>query len=629
VGYCALNFKDIMLASGKLPSEVGGIFHDTPGFEFSGIRVKDGRRVMGLGVRTLATKVILPSGNVPVWKVPDHWSLEEAATVPLVYLTVYLSLIIRARLKPGEKILIHCGSGGVGMAAINLALSLKCEVFTTAGNDEKRNFIRETFPEVKEDHISSSRDTSFERLIRQQTNGHGVDVVLNSLPGNLLLAGLRALAMHGRFIEIGKLDMVQDNPIGMANFLKDISIHGVELTTTLLKNIKETARLYRLFKKGIKAGVVKPLNRTVFGLHQVEDAFRFMSQAKHIGKVLIRVHGESGKRKVHVFARPRFICDSEKVYLITGGLGGFGLELADWLVRRGAKRLVLTSRNGIQNGYQALRMQKMITAGADVRVVRRNVSSFRSTAALIRDCETMAPLGAIFHLAMVMSDALFLNQDENSFRKVCSIKLAGARHLSRVSSAMCGKLDHFVCFSSIVAAEGNEGQTNYAYANAGMDQLCEQRKRCGLPALSIQWGPIGDVGFIQKNAYVDFRRFAFGLQSIRSCLETLDILLDQKQPVVTSFALNSPVHREVAIDPLQRTEADLVNSILKVFGLQAGRSVDLVAPLHELGMDSLMSVELRLILEYGFDIKLSVQELRETTINNIKKMFNGRKLKYK
>jgi fatty acid synthase len=580
---------------------------------------------MGIGGRTLATKVLAPRRNVPIWKIPDWWSLEDAATVPVVYLTVYLGLIIRAQLKKGDKVLIHCGSGGIGIAAINLALSMKCEVFTTAGNDEKRNYIRNKFPEIGKDRIFSSRDTSFEGRVCQQTNGQGVDVVLNSLPGDRLVAGIRALAMHGRFVEIGKLDMLQNNPIGMSNFLKDISIHGIDLGNTLLNNQNETQRLYRLFKKGIKSRVVKPLDRTVFEIHQVEDAFRFMGQAKHIGKVLIRIHGENNKRQVKVFAKQKFVCDPGKVYLITGGLGGFGLELADWLARRGAKRLVLASRNGIQNGYQSFRMQKLKTAGVDAKIVTRNVRSFPSTAALIRECEEMAPLGAIFHLAMVMSDALFLNQDEKSFSKVCSVKLAGARNLSRVSSEICDQLDHFVCFSSIVAAEGNEGQTNYAYANAGMDQLCEQRKRCGLPALSIQWGPIGDVGFIQENAYVDFRRFAFGLQSIRSCLESLDTLLSQNEPVVTSFTIDNPIHSEVSFESFQQTATDLVNNILKVFGLQMSNSVEMNTPLNELGMDSLMSMELRLILEYGFNIKLSVQELRKTTINNLKKLFDNRK----
>jgi len=220
VHYCALNFKDVMLASGKLPAETGGRYHDCPGMEFAGVRSRDGQRVMGIAVKTLSTKVILQGKADRVWNVPKSWSLKEAATVPLVYLTVYLGLIIRAGMKQGQKVLIHSGSGGIGIAAINLALSMKCEVFTTVGSEEKRTYIKNKFPQLDDDHIGYSRDTSFEKLVLKQTNGRGVDVVLNSLSGDLMLASLRVLAMNGHFVEIGKFDRIQDTSLGMSIFLK-------------------------------------------------------------------------------------------------------------------------------------------------------------------------------------------------------------------------------------------------------------------------------------------------------------------------------------------------------------------------------------------------------------------------
>ncbi len=622
VNYCALNFKDIMLASGKLPAESGGTYHDCPGMEFSGIRNRDGQRVMGIAVKALSTKVILQRKVDRAWKVPESWTLEEAATVPLVYLTVYLGLIIRAGMKQGQKVLIHSGSGGIGIAAINLALSMQCEVFTTVGSEEKRKYIKKKFPQIDDDHIGYSRDTSFEKLVFQQTNGHGVDIVLNSLSGELMLASLRVLAMNGHFVEIGKFDRIQDTPLGMSIFLKDISIHGVDLSSTILHNPDETKRLLQLFDKGIKSGVIKPLDRTIFDYDEVEDAFRYMARAKHIGKVLIRIRDENNRDKIKVLAKPKFSCDSKKIYIITGGLGGFGLELAYWLVLRGAKNLVLTSRRGIKNGYQASKIDKMQNLGANVTISKRNVTNYRSTLHLIKQCEKIAPIGGIFHLAMVMSDALFLNQDKHTFEKVCSVKLNGAENLSKVSSEYCKKLDQFVCFSSIVATEGNEGQTNYAFANAAMDRLCEQRKRNGLPAISIQWGPIGDVGFIQKNAYVNLSNTLLGLQSIHSCIENLDILLSQDETVVTSFTLDLHRHKEFANNS-KKTSTDLVNVILHIFGFQNESQVDMDTPLFELGMDSLMTVEILIALEYGFNLKMNMAEIRKSTINQLKQNFSN------
>lgn len=220
------------------------------------------------------------------WTIPDEWSLEDAATVPSAYFTVFYALFHFGKLRKGEKVLIHVGSGAVGQAAINVALAEGCEVFTTVGTAEKKKFIKEMFPSIDDNHIGSSRDTSFEQMIMKQTHGEGVDIVLNSLAEEKLQASLRCLRYRGRFLEIGKFDLTSNNQLGMEIFLKEISFHGVILDTIIngvLPHVQE--EMYHFFNSCLRTKTVKPLVRKCFQKNELEDAFRYMAAAKHIGKV--------------------------------------------------------------------------------------------------------------------------------------------------------------------------------------------------------------------------------------------------------------------------------------------------------------------------------------------------------
>lgn len=223
------------------------------------------------------------------WQVPDNWSLEDAATVPCVYATCYYALYMCGNMRKGDKVLIHSGTGGVGQAAINLALHEGCEIFTTVGTPEKREFIRKMFPSIPNDHIGNSHDTTFEQLVLRHTNGAGVDIVLNSLANEKLQASVRCLAKNARFLEIGKLDLTADNSLGMIVFLKEVSFHGIAMENMFDESTEEKAVLNNLLSEGLKNGAVKPLIRKVFEKDDVEAAFRYISTGEHIGKVKIRV----------------------------------------------------------------------------------------------------------------------------------------------------------------------------------------------------------------------------------------------------------------------------------------------------------------------------------------------------
>ncbi|NXU42098.1 FAS synthase, partial [Drymodes brunneopygia] len=625
VYYASLNFRDIMLATGKLsPDAIPGnwaLQQCMLGMEFSG-RDLAGRRVMGLlPAKGLAT--VVDCDKKFLWEVPENWTLEEAASVPVVYATAYYALVVRGGMKKGESVLIHSGSGGVGQAAIAIALSMGCRVFATVGSTEKRKYLQARFPQLDANSFSSSRDTTFEQHILRVTNGKGVDLVLNSLAEEKLQASLRCLARHGRFLEIGKFDLSNNSHLGMSLFLKNVAFHGILLDSIFDEGNQEWEVVSDLLKKGIKDGVVKPLKSTVFDKEEVEAAFRFMAQGKHIGKVMIKVQEEEKEyplRKsepVKIFAISRASCPPTKSYIITGGLGGFGLELAQWLIERGAQKIILTSRSGIRTGYQAKRVREWKALGIKVLVSTSDIGTLEGAELLIEEALQLGPIGGIFNLAVVLRDGMIENQTPELFWEVNKPKYSGTLHLDWVTRKKCPDLDYFVVFSSVSCGRGNAGQSNYGFANSTMERICEQRHHDGLPGLAIQWGAIGDVGILMKT--MGNKDIVVGgtiPQQISSCLEVLDVFLNQPHPVMSSFVLAE----KVSVKAEGGSQRDLVEAVAHILGVRDVSSLNAESSLADLGLDSLMGVEVRQTLERDYDIVMTMREIRLLTINKLREL---------
>jgi fatty acid synthase len=626
VYYSAVNFRDVMLAYGRLPPDaIPGQFADREcllGMEFSG-RLKDGTRVMGiLPAQALATSVVLDREYA--WEVPNNWSLSEAATVPVVYATAYYALVMRGRIRKGEKILIHGGSGGVGQAAIAIALHYGLEVYTTVGADSKREYLKKRFPQLKDRHFANSRNADFELHIRHQTKGRGVDLVLNSLAHEMLQASVRCLAQHGRFLEIGKVDLSQNSPLGMAHLLKNTTIHGILLDAIMdqsIGNKEDWLEVARLLEEGIKSGVVQPLQGNIFSHDKAEEAFRFMSAGKHIGKVLIEVRKEENQiicppSEITVNAVCRTLCHPQHVYLITGGLGGFGLELAQWLINRGARKLVLTSRTGIKTGYQARCVHFWRRLKISVLVSTLNISNPDDADELIRSCREMGPIGGVFHLAMVLRDCLFENQNVQNFKDAAEAKYYGTINLDNA----CRKIQDdnlrwFVVFSSITSGRGNAGQTNYGWSNSTMERIIEQRREDKLPGIAIQWGAIGDVGVILENMG-DNNTVVGGTlpQRMPSCLAALDLFLSWNHTIVSSY-IKADTGSKKAIGG-----GNLLQTIAHILGVNDVSQLNPDANLGDLGLDSLMGVEIKQALERDYDIVLSMKDIRTLTLNKLQQL---------
>ncbi|XP_028740769.1 fatty acid synthase [Peromyscus leucopus] len=626
VYYASLNFRDIMLATGKLsPDAIPGKWASRDcmlGMEFSG-RDRCGRRVMGLvPAEGLATSVLLSPDFL--WEVPSSWTLEEAASVPVVYTTAYYSLVVRWRVKRGETVLIHSGSGGVGQAAISIALSLGCRVFTTVGSAEKRAYLQARFPQLDDTSFANSRDTSFEQHVLLHTGGRGVDLVLNSLAEEKLQASVRCLAQHGRFLEIGKFDLSNNHPLGMAIFLKNVTFHGILLDALFEEASDSWREVSALLQAGIRDGVVKPLRCTVFPKAQVEDAFRYMAQGKHIGKVLVQVREEEpeavlpGAQPTLISAVSKTFCPAHKSYIITGGLGGFGLELARWLVLRGAQRLVLTSRSGIRTGYQAKQVREWRRQGIHVLVSTSNASSLEGARALITEATKLGPVGGVFNLAMVLRDAMLENQTPELFQDVNKPKYSGTLNLDRATREACPELDYFVAFSSVSCGRGNAGQTNYGFANSAMERICEQRQHDGLPGLAVQWGAIGDVGIVLEAMGTNDTVIGGTLpQRITSCMEVLDLFLNQPHAVLSSFVL---AEKKAVAHGDGEAQRDLVKAVAHILGIRDLAVINLDSSLADLGLDSLMGVEVRQILEHEHDLVLPMREVRQLTLRKLQEL---------
>lgn len=494
VYYAPINFRDVMLTSGKLAADAlpGDLATQdcVLGLEFAG-RDSSGKRIMAMvDAKSLATTCVA-SKNL-MWDIPANWTMEEASTVPCVYSTVYYALVIRGQMKRGESILIHAGSGGVGQAAISVALAHGLTVYTTVGSKEKRDFLKKTFPQLTDANIGNSRDTTFEQFVLRATKGKGVDLILNSLAEEKLQASVRCLGLNGRFLEIGKLDLNNNTPLGMSVFLKNVSFHGILLDSIISSSGETISRVFDLVADGIKTGAVRPLRTTVFTDKQVEQAFRFMASGKHIGKVVIKVRDEEQQKIIQstpklISAIPRTYMHSEKSYIIAGGLGGFGLELAGWLISRGATKLVLSSRSGVKSGYQSLMIRRWVERGIQVSVDTSDVTTLAGTQKLLKESNKLGPIGGIFNLAAVLRDGLMEDQTADDFKTVCVPKVDATKYMDVASRELCPSLDYFICFSSVSCGRGNIGQANYGLANSAMERICESRQESGLPGTAIQW----------------------------------------------------------------------------------------------------------------------------------------------
>jgi acyl transferase domain-containing protein/NADPH:quinone reductase-like Zn-dependent oxidoreductase/SAM-dependent methyltransferase/acyl carrier protein len=496
-----INFRDVLKALALYPGEApdARIFGD----EVAGVvraigpgvnHVAPGDHVFGLAVFGLASHTIARGGDVR--RIPAGLSFEQAVTLPVVFMTAWHALQNIARIRKGERILVQSGAGGVGMAAIQIAHHLGAEVIATAGSPTKRAVLETLGVE----HVIDSRRADFADAVMELTNRHGVDIVLNALAAEAIPMGLSCLAEFGRFIEIGKRDIYQNARIPLWPLRRNASFHVVAMDAVFAGDEALTRQMLGQISGLVESGALCSLPFRSFPASRVDTAFRLMAQGKHIGKIVVTFPETFRPRRGESLA-PEFAIDSGANYLITGAFGGYGKVLAEWLVGRGARHLVLTSRNGAVTPNAEKLVQSLLDRDIDVKVVRADIGVPDDVARLITETHSAdRPLRGVFHLAMVIDDTPLASLTRERMRSVMAPKAYGAWLLHEATRDF--KLDYFVMFSSVSSIFGNPAQANYAAANAFLDSLAHHRRALGLPALTINWGVLGGEGYVARNERV-------------------------------------------------------------------------------------------------------------------------------
>lgn len=485
-----------MVALGQIPDNLLG-------FDASGVvtrvgkevsQFKAGDKVCTLGHGTHRTHFRNKADFCQA--IPDGLTFDEAATLPLVHCTAFHALINVARVSPKQTILIHAAAGGVGQAAIQLALHFGLEIFATVGLSEKREMLQELYG-IPGDHIFNSRDLSFAKGVLRMTNGRGVDCVLNSLSGQALQETWRCIAPFGTFVEIGLRDIMDNTGLAMRHFAQDATFSFLNLKHVMTDKPKLLTEILKGTFDFFRQGISRPVTPvTTYPISAVEDAFRLMQTGKHLGKIAI---AWSGSEVVPVLHRPRasLILRPDATYVLCGGFGGLGQSLATWLVHLGARNLCFISRSG-KKFVEAKKLVEMLELqNIRVQVFSCDISNKGDLTRTLQECsQSMPPIKGVIQCAMVLRDASFETMPHSHWTESLRPKVQGTWNLHLLLSPA---LEFFITLSSFTGIFGNRTQSNYAAAGAFQDAIAHYRVARGLKAVTVDLGIMRDVGVIAEH----------------------------------------------------------------------------------------------------------------------------------
>ncbi|WP_180303655.1 type I polyketide synthase [Streptomyces sp. JV178] len=608
--------------------------------------VRPGDRVVACASGPLGTYVTVREDHTK--PVPAELADQDAAALVLVTATAWYGLVELARLTDGETVLVHSAPDGLDLAAVRIARRLGATPIATAGSEAKRAQLRALGVE----QVFDSSDPSWAEEAMTATDGRGVDVVLNSLPGPAVPLGLSVLAADGRFVEAGEQALREGRTVGLDVFRKGISLAAVDVPGLMVRRPERFARLLAAAWESVGAeaeaeagaGAGEPVPRpavTTYAFREAAEALRDLAVSDHTAMfALVEPETVDG---VAPEPMPGGRFRANGTYVISGGLGALGLSLAEFLAAGGAGALVLLGRS--EPGEEALaRVERVRALGTRVHVARVDVADADAVArALDRARAELPPLRGVFHAAGLLDDATVLSLRPEQVERVLAPKIDGALCLDRATEG--DPLDLFVLFSSAAALVGNAGQAAYAAANAFLDTFAEARRRRGRPALSVQWGPFEDIGLATADAGRGARLAERGMGGFTAdeAWQALERFLDRDDEQVTGYVpLDLPrwfaaypdsaelrsweLLRQAAQEggsaqaggggfltrfeaAPQRERVGLVEARVRqlagaVLQLDAG-AMDAEAPFKALGLDSLMSLELRNRLEADLGLKLS------------------------
>lgn len=653
VASTGLNFRDVMWAMGLLPEEAleDGFAGATIGMELSGHVVAVGEdvddlfvgdAVMAIASSAFSTHAVVSRAGVA--KLPNTVNPVAAATVPVAFLTAYYAMIELGRIRAGETILIHGAAGGVGLAAIQVAKLVGAKIIATAGTREKRRFLTM----LGADHVFDSRSLSFVNDVRKVTDGQGVDLVLNSLFAEAMEQSLSLVKPFGRFLELGKRDYYADSKIGLRPFRRNVSYFGIDADQLLVNAPELTKRIFTAIGELFEEGKLVPLPYRAFAYDEIGNAFRLMQNAGHIGKIVV-LPPVAGRDEVASRIDRTFALDDEGVHLVVGGIGGFGLAAANWLVEKGARNIVLCTRRGVADADTLSAIARWKDNGVTASIHACDVTDEAATDAMLQTLRQIGPLKTVVHAAMVLDDALINNLSRTRNQPVIDVKAKGASVLDKLTRD--DTLEHFILFSSATTLVGNPGQANYVAANGYLEGLARARRAEGLPALAIGFGAIADAGYLAQNTDVNdllAKRIGKTALKAQAALDQVEAYICADPGTVDAAVVMISEFDWAAARNLAVVQNDLFDVILRTADQHVagsdGKTIDLVAMiegkspqegeaalydlvageiaailrvskdtisankvLKEIGLDSLMAVELGISFQQntGFDMPLS------------------------
>jgi polyketide synthase 3/4 len=639
----SINFADVLVAFGRYPTYEG--YRQQLGIDFAGVVTAVGEgvtthqigdRVGGMSAHGCWSTFVLSDARLAI-PLPDEIPLEEAATVPTASATAWYSLHDLARIGSGDKVLIHSGSGGVGQAAIAIARSAGAEVFATAGSPERRQLLRDMGIE----HVYDSRTIAFADEIRRDTDGYGVDIVLNSLPGAAQRAGLELLAFGGRFIEIGKRDIYGDTRLGLFPFRRNLSMHAVDLALMTHSHPEVVQRLLTTVYERTADGTLPLPQSTHFPIHDAATAIRLVGGAGHTGKVVLDMP-HKGRSVAVVEPADVDVFRPDGAYIVTGGLGGLGIFLAGELATAGCGRIVLNSRSQPSPEAQS-EIDRLRAGGADVVAECGDIADPATAARLVATATaTGLPVRGVLHGAAVVEDATLTNISNELVDRCWAPKALGAWQLHKATVDQ--PLDWFCSFSSAAALVGSPGQGAYAAANSWLDAFSHWRRAQGLPSVSIAWGAWGEVG--RATAVAEGMGAAI---APREGFHAMSELLRHDRsyagyapvkgtPWLTAFAARSAFaeafqamgdggqdtgkfRSELNSVPEEEWPSAIRRMVSDQISLLLRRTIDPDRPLSDYGMDSLGNLELRTRIETETGIRIRPTHI--TTVRGLAEHLYG------
>ncbi|MBU1862271.1 MAG: type I polyketide synthase [Candidatus Omnitrophica bacterium] len=645
----SLNFKDLLKVQGKLPQKVveGTYFGDTLGMECSGTVVavgenvktlKKGDAVIGPLPGTFRSYATHPARYF--MKKSPRLRFEEAPMI-VAFEAAYYGLVDLAHLRKKERVLIHNAAGAVGLAAIQIAQWIGAEIFATAGNEEKREYLRS----LGITHVMHSRDLSFADEIKKITAGKGVDVVISAMAGDALIKSFSLLASFGRFIEIGKRDIAENTGLPMRVFNRNVTFAALDTDRMMQERPHLIGLILRELNKGLEKGYFRALPMTLYPASKIGDAFKFMAQSKHIGKIVIDFHDQTVPVRRNIPKKETLKKDG--TYLITGGTGGLGIEIAKWLSSKNVDTVVLVSRRGAVQSHVQQAIKRMQKAGTRVIAEAVDITDAACVEKLIGTIKNdLPPLRGIFHTAMVLDDGFIIDLNKERFRTVLAPKIVGALNLHTATQDQ--PLDFFISFSSIASLIGNIGQANYVAANTFLDEFAHYRRAHSFPATTVNLGVLAGVGIAAQNDKLDslFRASGIKTLTVQKVLKALELIIEHdvtqiglfdidwarwarvyyKRPAFSRFQqlVEDSTHdghasersREVLhllalLGEHERYEkmVSLLSDELAKILWSSAANIDIHQSISNIGVDSLMVLELKGVIETGLGLEISAMEL--------------------